>query len=722
MTKETVNNSLAVTHPDLAVQAVGWNPNSVTKGSSKKLEWKCSSGHIYKALVKARVSQNSGCPYCAGRKVLAGFNDLSTTHPNIANEAHGWDPTTISLGSHKNLEWKCSIGHSWNAPVHHRTGKQARICPYCNGREVLAGFNDVATTDPELIVQADGWDPTTVYNGSGKKLAWICQYGHRWRASASERTRVKNNKKTGCPICSWNTLLSGFNDLASIDEEISVQADGWDPSKVIANSGEKKPWICSKGHKWNATIRIRQREKTGCPICSNHVVMSGVNDLKTIRPDLAEQAEGWDPTKVGEGSNKKLLWKCSIGHTWKAVVASRTKLNNGCPVCGRKILLKGFNDLLTLNPEIAKEAHGWDPSEIINGSAKKLNWKCLKGHTWEARARNRVHLNTGCPVCSNNLIISGVNDLETVNPKLAAEADGWDPSKVSPGSETRLAWKCLIDDRHKWVAKVYSRKHGNDCPFCSNQKTLPGVNDLLTTHPELAIQAVDWDPTMYTAGSERVVNWRCEKFADHIWKASIKSRKKANCPYCSHNTLLSGFNDFASRYPDLAKEAHGWDPSKFISGRGVKRKWQCTNDQSHIWKTTITSRISGSVCPTCNPLGGFNPMNDGYLYFLRHEYWSMLQIGITNNPEVRLKTHAHLGWEVIEVRGPMDGYLTRDWETSILRFLKVSGASLGQVGSSNGFDGHTESWLEDSFPVTTLRELMNLVDDFEEMNSEAGNQ
>ena len=115
-------------------------------------------------------------------------------------------------------------------------------------------------------------------------------------------------------------------------------------------------------------------------------------------------------------------------------------------------------------------------------------------------------------------------------------------------------------------------------------------------------------------------------------------------------------------------------------------------------------------------------MNDGFLYFLRHEYWSMLQIGITNNPEVRLKTHTHLGWEVIEVRGPMDGYLTRDWETSILRFLKVSGASLGQVGSSNGFDGHTESWLEDSFPVTTLKELMNLVDDFEEMNSEAGNQ
>ncbi len=44
----------------------------------------------------------------------------------------------------------------------------------------------------------------------------------------------------------------------------------------------------------------------------------------------------------------------------------------------------------------------------------------------------------------------------------------------------------------------------------------------------------------------------------------------------------------------------------------------------------------------------------------------MLQIGITNFPENRLKDHKHLGWEVLEVRVPMDGLLARGWETSIL--------------------------------------------------------
>jgi hypothetical protein len=36
----------------------------------------------------------------------------------------------------------------------------------------------------------------------------------------------------------------------------------------------------------------------------------------------------------------------------------------------------------------------------------------------------------------------------------------------------------------------------------------------------------------------------------------------------------------------------------------------------------------------------------------------MLQIGITNTPKARIKRHKSKGWDVIEVRGPMDGHLT----------------------------------------------------------------
>ena len=107
-------------------------------------------------------------------------------------------------------------------------------------------------------------------------------------------------------------------------------------------------------------------------------------------------------------------------------------------------------------------------------------------------------------------------------------------------------------------------------------------------------------------------------------------------------------------------------------------------------------------------------MMDGYLYFLRHDQWEMLQIGITNDPTVRLASHAQLGWEALEIRGPMDGYLTRDWETSILRMRKKSGAALAKEDIAGRFDGYTEAWIEESFPVRSLRELMNFVEDLED--------
>lgn len=50
-------------------------------------------------------------------------------------------------------------------------------------------------------------------------------------------------------------------------------------------------------------------------------------------------------------------------------------------------------------------------------------------------------------------------------------------------------------------------------------------------------------PTEVSIGSHKKVIWRCEK--GHEWEAAVKSRtiNKTDCPYCSHNKVLAGFND-----------------------------------------------------------------------------------------------------------------------------------------------------------------------------------
>mgnify|MGYP000509763043 FL=1 len=105
---------------------------------------------------------------------------------------------------------------------------------------------------------------------------------------------------------------------------------------------------------------------------------------------------------------------------------------------------------------------------------------------------------------------------------------------------------------------------------------------------------------------------------------------------------------------------------------------------------------------------------DGYLYFLRHESWEMLQIGITNHPDDRSKKHMKLGWEVLEMRGPMDGHLAQQWETAILRMLKAKGADLSNSAIAGKFDGYSEAWSKSRFEAKSLKHLMNLTDAHEE--------
>lgn len=361
--------------------------------------------------------------------------------------------------------------------------------------------------------------------------------------------------------------------------------------------------------------------------------------------------------------------------------------------------------LIQTHPELAKEADGWDPSIASMGSQSKVGWTCARGHKWDATIKSRVQ-GRGCAVCHNKKVLTGFNDLETTHPEIAKQADGWDPTLYTAGSAKKMPWVC--SKGHKWSAYITDRRE-TGCAVCSGRKVLAGLNDLATTHPKIAQEADGWDPSTIREKSGVLQMWRCE--LGHTWKASTAMRTKGTkCPYCDGAKVWPGFNDLASTHPQLALQAVGWDTSKYSAGSGKKLKWRCSNH--HEWETRIISRVHGSGCPTCSPTQ-YDPNEKGWLYFLRHDAWGLLQIGITNQPVKRLAKHAKLGWEVIEVRGPMDGGITRDWETSILDYLRKHGAALGVESIQGKFDGYSEAWLETTYPVTSIKELMDLTESSE---------
>ena len=131
---------------------ISYNPADLTSGSSKKVWWKCKKGHEWEAVIHTRV-KGAVCPYCMGKKAIQGVNDFATLYPEMLKE---WDyskntikPDEVTKGTHKKIWWICSNNHSYEATIPAR--RSGTGCPYCSGNKILVGFNDIATTNPELL-------------------------------------------------------------------------------------------------------------------------------------------------------------------------------------------------------------------------------------------------------------------------------------------------------------------------------------------------------------------------------------------------------------------------------------------------------------------------------------------------------------------------------------------------------------------------------------------
>ena len=176
--------------------------SSVTKNSRLKYWWLCAKGHEYQARFS---SHGSGCPICSGKTVLLGYNDLETLNPTLAAEWHPTNnkditPKQVTSSSEKKVWWLGKCGHEWEAVIYHRS--EGKSCPYCSGRKILIGFNDLATTHPLL---AREWHPTKngtllpteVSKGMNRKVWWRGKCGHEWEGYINNRSQGR-----GCPYCS----------------------------------------------------------------------------------------------------------------------------------------------------------------------------------------------------------------------------------------------------------------------------------------------------------------------------------------------------------------------------------------------------------------------------------------------------------------------------------------------------------------------------------------
>ena len=625
----TINSKLAKQwHP---IKNGVLTPQDVSYNSNKKVWWICDKGHEWQTVINNRVTNKTNCPYCSGRYPIVGETDLATTHPHLEKEWHpiknkDLTPKDVTSGSNKKVWWICDKGHEWNALIYSRS--KGNGCPFCNHlgtsypeqylffylrkifencenrhRIVLGGKSsevDLFIPEINLVLEYDGfyWHRTKVKRDFEKSKFLKKEY-HLIRI-----------REIGLPPIEGDYCIftkGTPSDLPSILNQVF---------KFITEKFELTPSTLNSIN----TIKINP-QKDRIEILENFYLREQKNSLFFTHPHLANQ---WHPTKNGAltprqvryGTDKKVWWICDKGHEWDAVVYSRSK-GRGCPYCANKKILKGFNDLETSHPILAKQWHPTKngeltPNQVMASRKQKVWWQCHKGHEWESSINKQSLKKKHCPYCNGKKAIITITDLKTINPRLINE---WHPIKNNTltlqdalsNKSIKVWWQCHKD--HEWQATTQNRIKGSNCPYCVNQKVIKGETDLATTHP---ILAKEWHPTKnydltpqdIGAGSGKKVWWQCHK--GHEWEAMIVHRsRKSNCPYCSGRYPIVGETDLATTHPHLTKEWHPMKngeltPKQVKAGTNKKVWWQC--EQGHEWQAQIYNRAKGFACPHCNKI------------------------------------------------------------------------------------------------------------------------
>ena len=619
-------------------------PINISIWSKRKVWWKCKEGHEWLSSMNNR-QKKVGCPYCSGKLPIVGLTDLETTNPELLKE---WDyskniitPKEIKAGSGTKVWWKCSLGHSWSASPNHRT--KGRGCPICANKVVLLGYNDLTTLKPNI---ASEWDyekngektPANYTVRSGERVWWKCKRNHSWEAVIASRT---GNKYVGCPYCSGLLPIEGETDLLTTNPELISE---WNyekntlltPNMVKAGSSDKVWWICDKGHEWQAVISSRTVNESGCPFCSGRYAIQGENDLMSVDSPLLKE---WNydrngrltPSDFKEHSARKIWWKCKKGHEWCSSISDRSR-GDGCPYCSGKRVLVGFNDLAHINPYIAKE---WNyekngnkiPQKYTCKSGIKVWWKCEKGHEWKTSISNRSR-GDGCPKCNSGIRTSfpeqaiyfyvkkiypdAVNRCTDVLPNgmeidifipsinVGIEYDGsvWHESDKALEKEVKKYIECKRND----IFLIRVKEKGgnareNSCDvmlriddsfnneaysslFMQLSKYIKIPNEIDVKNDRVHIQenykteiknnsfgskyadlVVEWDsekngmltPYMFSSNSGERIWWKCCK--NHSWQTTISTRAKGSgCPYCSGRYAIKGENDLQTLTPEIASE------------------------------------------------------------------------------------------------------------------------------------------------------------------------
>lgn len=492
-------------------------------------------------------------------------------------------------------------------------------CPIC-GKLSTISYKQILRTNSFICTSCNtSYMGAKKFNGKGKYLKELVDPKNSKYWSKNNRNPFEEIQPLAaeeyynliCPICGVEhkknlqaILKSGFcctthtrkgNLLKkgrSLRDVYPELADMWDlgnndldSSQVTAGSSKQGKFVCSRGGVSHYYIRpiysvaaSYRKGNTGCPVCNNKAVWTGINDFATLYPECIKD---WDyennpnpPEKTLCSNTATVALICPV--CGKKHIKDVQSIRDGdfgsmCNSCARITSMRRKGKVTTLHQQneivadMIDNAPNPQKSKDMSAYAKgRYNFYCdgssrgWKPHIFQASLVNVMHcvergsMYNGCPICAGRQVETGVNDFETLNP---TGSSMWDysknnttPDKVYAYSEDQYWFKCkngheFQRDPLHMMRSIDSKTGG--CPVCYGRRVIVGVNDMATTMPDTLdrweYDLNDFTPHDVTENSNRRMLARCQvKSCKKVYETDVYNWSHnlvRRCPDCRNSQI-----------------------------------------------------------------------------------------------------------------------------------------------------------------------------------------
>jgi len=267
-------------------------------------------------------------------------------------------------------------------------------------------------------------------------------------------------------------------------KEHALQEGGKCLSKTASKNLSRIDFICSEGHRWDATVGNVIHKKCWCPKCAGKKISETKREIwadkmKSRLIARANEKNGKLLSKEYFKNSQKLEFECSKSHHFKSTPTSILDGGTWCPICLNKL---PKSDALRRLKDFAKSKGGECLSDKYLTARTKYLWKCNRDHEWWATSDSIVNQKTWCPDCAleNRSETHGYLNKELVTKICEEEAKKrggsvlkYELRKYPSRTSHYVQYICKYG--HKWWARHEHIFNGIWCGSCSK-----GVSERIT--------------------------------------------------------------------------------------------------------------------------------------------------------------------------------------------------------------------------------------------------